>query len=62
MEGKMVPIPCNVKDKEFQYNFLKICRYLNLLKNQDSFIGNKKKLVTKFNIYIEYEKNKCYIH
>jgi len=30
----MVPVPCNGKDKEFEYNFLKICRYLNLPKNQ----------------------------
>lgn len=24
MEGKMVPIPCNRKDKKIEYNFLKI--------------------------------------
>ena len=35
-EDKMVPVPCksNGKYKEFQNNFLKIYRYLNLLKNQ----------------------------
>jgi hypothetical protein len=26
----------NEKDTEFQYNFIIICRYLNLLKNQDN--------------------------
>jgi hypothetical protein len=30
-EDKMVPVSCkgNGNDKEFEYNFLKICRYLN---------------------------------
>ena len=33
MMGKMVPILARaMKDKEFEYNFLTICRYLNLVK------------------------------
>jgi hypothetical protein len=34
MEAKMAPVPCknNGKDKEFEYNFLVICRYFNLIK------------------------------
>jgi hypothetical protein len=36
MPGKMVSVQYknNGKDKEFEFDFLIICRYLNLVKNQ----------------------------
>jgi hypothetical protein len=38
--------PCNGNDKQFEYTFLIICRYLKLVKNQkkseDNFIANRK--------------------
>ena len=42
----MMPAPCNGNDKQFDYTFLIICRYLKLVKNQkkseDNFIANRK--------------------
>jgi hypothetical protein len=34
-KGRIIAVPCksNGKDKEFEKNLLKICRYLNLVKN-----------------------------
>jgi hypothetical protein len=43
----------NRKDNQFKYNFHIICRYLNLVKNQeDNFLANKNsQVVTTLKIY-----------
>ena len=56
----MVPVlwKSNGKDKEFEHNFLKFCRYLI---SEDNFIAFKiYQVVTTFNFNTEYEINTCY--
>ena len=52
--GKMVSIPARAMERK-EYNFLIICRYLNLVKkSEDNFIANRKlKLLQFLNFCIE---------
>jgi hypothetical protein len=57
MMGKMVPILARaMKDKEFEYNFLTICRYLNLVKNKNRFTFKTFLLVYFFRLYSIYDQ------
>jgi hypothetical protein len=46
MVGKMMPVPykSNEKYKEFEYNFLLICRYLDLVTPQSRMKGERHRL------------------
>jgi len=66
----MVSVPCNSngKDNEYEYNSLKICRYLKIVikkKSEDSFIAERKftscynnKNVYRLRIFIELHMKK----
>jgi hypothetical protein len=58
-----MPAPCNGNDKQFDYTFLIICRYLKLVKNQKIILlqTENSQVVTTLKC-TEYEKIICYFH
>jgi hypothetical protein len=62
--GKMVPVLAKAAEryKEFKYNFLIICRYLNLVtKNKRIFFIRNRKLVTTLNFLLTNCGKKLYL-
>jgi len=62
----IVPVPStsNGKENEFEYIFLQIYRYLDIVENQRiiSYQIKNSQVVTTFKFYTEYWKNIYYFH